>query len=133
MYADNPYICRKKKCRYHTGNTSGMKESCGYFFATGKTKHSQGVGDHTKECPLFETGKKPKTARKPKILPKEEKKPRGPAPKCDRKEMERLYLSGASDGEIGRKLGVTANAAYHWRKSKGLPANVPRGRAAAKK
>ena len=136
-YRDSPYICHRKSCKYHSGSVNGCKESCGYFFITGETKHSHGcVGPG--ECSLYAKGSRLQAPRtQPTVSPKRPKlqgekiRKRNRRPKYDWEHGRELYEQGMNDHEIAAALGCDPNTVWNWRGREGLSANVFAGRAKA--
>ena len=120
----SPFICKRKKCKYHTGCTTGAKESCNYFFITGITKHSQGVTDW-QECRLFDAGQR---ERAPIQRPVEGKPVQRPfVSRFDWDKARELYEQGKTDMDIAVTIGCSDTTVREWRKREKLDPNFKRG------
>lgn len=98
-------------CIYRAAPTSGY--ICDYAVITGRSR-----GCPIKGCTRKETrGKRP--AGSEFTLSRS---------RIDETKARALYESGKTDGEIAQELGVTASGVQYWRKRRGLPAKISRGR-----
>lgn len=124
-FPKSPYICKRKKCKYHTGCTTGAKESCNFFFITGATKHSLGVTDW-QECRLYEAGK-----RMPVMIQRPFGSLQAPTPrpsKYDWVKGRELYEAGLTDAKIAAALGCSADTVLKWRQREDLETKHGQGR-----
>ena len=127
------YICYRTQCRYHSGDVSGRRESCQYFFITGMTKTSQGEADITRKCGLFRKGQNRRApapialpnspVRKKKAAERKETelRRRTGGKKYDWGQFEALWKEGKPDTEIARAVGCYPDTVRRWRKAAGLP------------
>ena len=127
------YICYRTKCRYHSGDVSGCRGSCNYFFITGETKTSRGEADITRKCGLYKPGTAPRVRAQPVVLPGSRPQKKEPKPqtedrrriragrKYDWTQFRALWEEGKNDREIAREIGCNADTVQKWRHGAGLP------------
>ncbi len=120
----DPYICYRTACRYHSGDVSGCRGSCNYFFITGETKTSRGEADITRKCGLYKPGTAPRVRAQPVVLrgsyPRREPKQRA-GRLYDWKQFRALWDEGKNDREIARTTGCNPDTVQKWRHGAGLP------------
>ena len=129
----DPYICCRTKCRYHSGDVSGARGSCNYFFITGETKTSRGEADITRKCGLYKPGTAPRVRAQPVVLRGSRPQKKEPKPqtedrrriragrKYDWAQFRALWEEGKTDLEIARELGACPDTVHNWRNGQGLP------------
>ena len=116
----DPYICYRTACRYHSGDVSGCRGSCNYFFITGETKTSRGEADITRKCGLYDTT--PLTRGKPQpIVISAKSPPERMGRKYDWKRFRSLWDDGRTDGEIAEEMRCNKETVAKWRRAEGLP------------
>lgn len=129
----DPYICYRTACRYHSGDVSGCRGSCNYFFINGETKTSRGEADITRKCGLYKPGTAPRVRAQPVVLPGSRPQKKEPKPqtedrrriragrKYDWTQFRALWEEGKNDREIAREIGCNADTVQKWRHGAGLP------------
>lgn len=125
----DPYVCYRTACRYHSGDVSGSRGSCNYFFITGETKTSRGEADITRKCGLYKPGKRPQLRPQPVVLrgstPKKRRRTGGR--KYDWGQFRALWEEGKTDREIAESAGCSKSAVEHWRRCSGLACRRKKG------